>query len=71
MRKTRQRRGERRQNRAAARNDKQRDEDDEADGEGDGEPLRDAEQIAALPGQREAERRDEGERQQQRAAGQC
>ena len=41
----------------AAHKREQRDEGDEAAGEGDAEPLGDAEQIAALPGEREAERR--------------
>ena len=70
MTKTAKRRGDRRQNRAALDERDQRDQHDEAGDEGDGEPLRDAEQIAALPRQREAERHDEGERQQQHAGGQ-
>ena len=40
--------------------------DEGAGGEGDRQTLRDAEQIAALPGEREADRRREGRSQQKR-----
>ena len=43
---------------------------DEADGEGRHQPLRHAEEIAALPGQQRAERHGEQQRHEQRPEGQ-
>jgi len=58
--------GDRRQRGPTMGESDERDQHHNSAGEGDREPLRNAQQIAALPGEREAERRDEGDRHQQR-----